>query len=101
MALREEVKIDPKTGKTLIPNLKDYGNVNSWDMPDYQVLFIEEPEETGPFGAKSIGEVVLVPVAPAVVGAVNHALETNLTDLPLTPAKILDALEVKKNETSF
>lgn len=95
MALREEIKIDPKTGRTLITNLKNYENINAWDMPKYRVLFIEEPEESGPFGAKSIGEVVLVPVAPAVVAAVNDALGTNLTHLPLTPSVILEALEGK------
>lgn len=96
MALREEIKIDPKTGRTLITNLKNYENVNSWDMPKYRVLFIEEPEEHGPFGAKSIGEVVLVPVAPAVVAAVNDALGTNLTTLPITPSVILEELEEKR-----
>lgn len=96
MALCEEIKIHPATGQTLITNLKNYENVNAFDMPDYEVLFIEEPEESGPFGAKSIGEVVLVPVAPAVVGAVNDALGMNLTRLPLTPSVILEALEEKQ-----
>lgn len=68
---------------------------NPWHgMPDYDALLIEEPEPTAPFNAKSIGEVVFPPVAPAVVEAVNDALGTELTHLPLTPAVILEALEV-------
>ena len=66
---------------------------NACDMPDYDVLFLEEPDHEGPFGAKSIGEVVLVPVAPALVAAVNQALGTRLYRMPLTPAVILDAIE--------
>ena len=93
MALCEEIKIHPKTGQTLITNFKNYEVANACDLPDYQTLLIEEPENSGPFGAKSIGEVVVVPVAPAIVAGVNDALGTNLTRLPLTPAVILEALE--------
>lgn len=96
MALCEEIKIHPRTGRTLITNLKNYDVANSCDLPDYRTLLIEEPEKSGPFGAKSIGEVVVVPVAPAIVAAVNDALGTNLTRLPLTPSVILEALEERK-----
>lgn len=93
MALCEEIKIHPRTGQTLITNLKNYDVANSCDLPDYQTILLEEPEKSGPFGAKSIGEVVVVPVAPAIVAAVNDALDTRLTRLPLTPAVILEALK--------
>lgn len=66
------------------------------DMPEYDVMLIEEGDEYGPFGAKSIGEAVLAPVAPAVVNAVNFALDTELSHLPLTPSRILEALEQKR-----
>lgn len=95
MALCEEIKISPKTGEALITNFKNYEVANAVDMPDYQVIFLEEDEPSGPFGAKSIGEVVLVPVAPAIVAAVNDALGTQLHHLPLTPAVILEALEAQ------
>lgn len=96
MALCEEIKIHPVTGRTLITNLKNYDVANACDLPDYQTILIEDPEKSGPFGAKSIGEVVVVPVAPAIVAAVNDALNTNLTRLPLTPSVILEALERQK-----
>ncbi len=93
IALCEDIKIHPTTGQTLITNFKNYEVANAYEMPDYQVIFIEEGEKTGPFGAKSIGEVVVVPVAPAIVSAVNEALGTELTHLPLTPPVILEALK--------
>ncbi|MGD9569545.1 MAG: xanthine dehydrogenase family protein molybdopterin-binding subunit [Sedimentibacter sp.] len=92
IALCEDIKIHPKTGKTLIDNLKNYEVTNAFDMPDYKTIFIEEEEKNGPFGAKSIGEVVIVPVAPAIVAAVNNALGTKFTETPLTPSVILEAL---------
>ena len=92
-AIREEILIHPQTGETLTPNLKSYENLNAWDMPDYDVLFLEDGEESGPFNAKSVGEVVLPAVAPATVAAVNDALDMELSHLPLTPAVILEALE--------
>ena len=57
-----------------------------------RVLLVEEGEPTGPFGAKAVGEIATIPVAAAVVNAVNHALGTELTDLPLTPERILAAV---------
>lgn len=92
IALCEDIKIHPKTGKTLISNIKNYDVANAFDMPDYKTIFIEDEEKNGPFGAKSIGEVVVTPVAPAIVAAVNNALGTRLTYTPLTPSVILEAL---------
>jgi len=92
IALCEDIKIHPKTGKTLITNIKNYDIANVFDMPDYKTIFIEDEEVNGPFGAKSIGEVTVAPVAPAIVAAVNNALGTRLSDTPLTPSVILEAL---------
>ncbi len=51
-------------------------------MPHIQVDFIEEGEPTGPYGAKSIGEVAVVPSAPAVINAVVDALGVEIDSLP-------------------
>lgn len=59
------------------------------DMPDAKVLLIEHEIDDGPFGAKSVGEISNVPTAATVINAVNNALGTFLTDMPLTPEKIL------------
>jgi len=66
--------------------------LNAYDVPPVECIFIEDGEQDGPFGAKSFGEVAIVPVTPAVVAAVNHALGTNLSALPLNPTAILTAL---------
>ena len=52
---------------------------------------VEHPGDDGPFGAKSVGEIATVPTAPAIVNAVNRALGTALTRLPLTPDRVLAA----------
>jgi len=92
MALYEEIKFDAK-GKPINDSFSKYHVVNAPDMPEVKVLLIEEGEDYGPYGAKSIGELCTVPVAPAIVNAVNDALGTKLSSLPLTPEKILAAIE--------
>ena len=63
------------------------------DLPDIRVELIMDGRSTeGPFGAKSIGEVCYVPAAPAVCGAVNNALDSQLGTLPFTPDCILKYL---------
>jgi CO/xanthine dehydrogenase Mo-binding subunit len=90
-ALCEEVALDDM-GRQAPAGFKNYHVVNTPDMPDVKVLLVEHPGDDGPYGAKSVGEIATVPVAPAVVNAVNRALGTALTDLPLTPERILAAL---------
>ncbi len=90
-ALYEEVGIDG-AGLPAPAGFKNYHLVNAPDMPDVKVLLVEHPGDDGPYGAKSVGEIATVPAAPAVVNAVNRALGTALTDLPLTPDKVLAAL---------
>ncbi len=89
IALGEIIKVNPHNGALLSKGLKNYGMRNAYDMPDVEVLLIEDGEPDGPFGAKGVGEVAVVPVSPAVVAAVNHALGSNLTSLPLNPQTIL------------
>lgn len=90
-ALCEEIKIAPD-GLPVNDSFKDYIVVNTPEMPEIRTYLIEAGEEGGPFGAKGVGEIATVPVAPAVVNAVNDALGTNLNHLPLSPEKILAAL---------
>jgi xanthine dehydrogenase molybdenum-binding subunit len=91
MALMEELAFDAK-GRPSARNFDKYHMINAPDMPPVNVILVEEGEDGGPFGAKSIGEIAATPVAPAVVNAVNRALGTELTTLPLTPEKIVRAL---------
>lgn len=92
MALCEELDYGAD-GRPKAQNFDKYHMVNAPDMPEVDILLIEDGEPGGPFGAKSIGEVCTVPVSAAIVNAVNRALGTSLTELPLTPAKIAAAAE--------
>ncbi|MEL7608102.1 MAG: xanthine dehydrogenase family protein molybdopterin-binding subunit [Bacillota bacterium] len=91
MALFEGLQLDEK-GVPKNASFKKYHMPKARDMPKITIHFVEAYEEGGPFGAKSIGEAAIVPVAPAIVNAVNDALETELTELPLLPDKILKAI---------
>lgn len=98
LALLEDLAIDPRTGKARADSLRKYHVFNAPEMPPVKVFLIEEGEDHGPYGAKSIGEIATIPIAPAVVNAVNHALGTNLTTLPLTPERITAALDQLEQE---
>ncbi|SMB92059.1 CO or xanthine dehydrogenase, Mo-binding subunit [Thermanaeromonas toyohensis ToBE] len=87
--LTEELVLDKKTGKVVNASLKGYKLFRAKDMPKIKVLLVEEGEDPGPFGAKSIGEAATVPVAPAVVNAVADALGLDFDELPVTPGRIL------------
>lgn len=90
-ALCEEIRLDNR-GNPTNSSFEKYTLINAPDMPDVKCRFLEYGEDDGPFGAKSLGEVAVVPVAAAVVNAVNDALGMTLTNLPLTPEKIIEAL---------
>ena len=90
-ALLERIEIND-SGEIQTDSFKSYHMINAPSMPKVEILLIEQGEEHGPFGAKSVGEIALVPVAAAVVNAVNDALGTLLAEIPVTPEKILKAL---------
>lgn len=70
-----------------------YTLANALEMPPIRTLLVAKIEPTGPFGAKAVGEIATVAVAPALVNAVNAALGTRLTDLPLLPERIILAMQ--------
>ncbi len=85
-ALSEEMLIDSKTGKVINPNFEKYKMFRATDMPEINISTVENPEDAGPFGAKSIGECATDGVAGAIVNAVSHALgNVRLDRIPLTP----------------
>ena len=67
------------------------------DMPHMEIKLVEKGEIGGPFDAKSIGEASLVPVAPAIINAVNDALGTEVEIMPATPDKVLKILNNRKD----
>ena len=81
-------------------NLHDYLIPTFGDVPPIRVTAIEDPEPTGPYGAKGIGEPALVPTAPAIFGAIRHATGVRVRRAPATPdrlrAAILEAREERR-----
>lgn len=73
-------------------NLHDYLIPTIGDVPRVQSILIEDPDAHGPFGAKGIGEQVLIPTAPAILNALRDATGVVIGDLPATPDKVLRAL---------
>ncbi len=94
MALSEELAFDPK-GRMTTAQFSRYTVFNAPEMPPIRVALIEEAEESGPFGAKSIGEIATVPVAPAVINAINDALGTRISRMPALPERIIAALRAR------
>ena len=93
-ALSEEVKFDEQ-GRVRNPGFVDYKVMSTLDMPQMTTILVEDTEYTGPFGAKSAGEVPTNGMAPAIANAIHDALGVRIRDLPITPEKILRALDEK------
>ncbi|POP31777.1 xanthine dehydrogenase molybdenum-binding subunit XdhA [Lactonifactor longoviformis] len=91
--LSEQMLIDPKTGRVLNGTLLDYKLQTALDAPDLAVEFVEEPDPTGPYGNKALGEPPAIPTAPAIRNAVLHATGVAVNANPLTPQKLIDAFD--------
>lgn len=94
----EQIRVDPRSGKTLNATLQRYHVARACDFPHIETILVEKGSPEGPFGAKSIGESCFVPVIPALLAAVNNALDTDLTTLPLTPERIVSAVRALRRE---
>ena len=73
-------------------NLHDYLIPTIGDMPDFDHIIVEVEDAEGPYGAKGLGEHVLIPTAPAILNAICHATGAVVSDLPATPDKVLAAI---------
>ena len=73
-------------------NLHDYLIPTIGDMPEVETIIIEEPDAHGPYGAKGLGEHVLIPTAPALFNAIRHASGARITRAPATPERVLAAI---------
>lgn len=74
-------------------NLHDYLIPTTGDMPEIESILIEVPDPNGPYGAKGLGEHVLIPTAPAILNAIRHATGAEITRLPALPHRILAAMQ--------
>jgi CO/xanthine dehydrogenase Mo-binding subunit len=78
-------------------NFNDYIIPTSKDVPKVKVLFIEDLEQSGPYGAKGLGEPSMIATAPAIINAVYDAVGVRIYDLPASPEKVMKALVDKRN----
>jgi aldehyde oxidoreductase len=78
-------------------NLHDYLIPTAGDVPPIQSLLIEVPDPDGPFGAKGLGEHVLIPTAPAILNAIRHACGAEITQLPALPHRVLAAIKAARS----
>jgi CO/xanthine dehydrogenase Mo-binding subunit len=86
-------------GLLLNPNFVDYKIPTAKDLPDQLVVdFLEVPNQKGPYGAKGIGEVMIIPPAPAIANALYRATGIRFKDLPVTRERILSKLLERKRE---
>ncbi|MFU1476657.1 molybdopterin-dependent oxidoreductase [Roseovarius sp. C7] len=91
MALMEEYL----PGRT--ENLHDYLIPTIGDMPPVEALILEVADAHGPYGAKGLGEHVLIPTAPAILNAIAHATGVRVRSVPVTPAKLAAALKGERD----
>ena len=100
-ALMEEQvfrRLPPKLSNALvhrIPSMLEYKSLTALDMPEVDVALIENPDPNCPFGAKEAGQGPLLPVMPAVANAIYDAVGVRIDEIPVTPDKVLRALELK------
>jgi CO/xanthine dehydrogenase Mo-binding subunit len=90
-ALTEECVTDE--GVLQNANFTDYKILHAEDMPEVDVSFVKVHDSMGPLGAKGVGEMGIVPTAPAVGNAIFHATGLEIKDLPMSPERILRALQ--------
>jgi len=100
-ALMEEQvfrRLPPRLSHAIVhkfPSILEYKSPTSLDMPEIDTELIEHPDPRGPFGAKEVGQGPLLPIMPAVANAVYDAVGVRIDEVPITPEKIVKALDDK------
>lgn len=90
-ALIEELLWDG--GRLVNPSMMDYKIPGAMDVPyEIHAIILEDPEKTGPFGARGVGEIPLNMVAPAICNAIEHATGAKVTTVPATGERVLRAM---------
>lgn len=89
-ALLEELR--QEEGRLMNGSLEGYLLPLAVDVPEIIPIIVEVPEPTGPYGAKGVGEATLTPMAPAIANAIYDATGVRLTQIPMTPERVLAAL---------
>ena len=96
-AFMEQLVFGPN-GQIMNPSFLEYKMPTAMDMPVIVNELLDEPDPGGPFGAKGMSEGAVIAPSPAIANAVYHATGVRVMDLPITPEKILAALEEKERK---
>jgi CO/xanthine dehydrogenase Mo-binding subunit len=94
MALTEELLIDPVSATPINPSYRDAKVPTHLEVPDVEVIFIENYDPYGVFGGKVVGEPPITPAVAPVANAIFNATAKRVKVLPITPDKILQAVRV-------
>jgi len=97
-ALNEEY-IHNKKGVMENPGFLDYRIPVASDLPMIETIIVEVPNPKHPYGVRGVGEVGIVPPMPAVANAIHNAVGVRLREAPMSPVKVLKALN-QKNGTN-
>lgn len=92
----EDPILSTSDGCMLTDGFDTYKIMSSADLPDSESILVEQGDPSGPFGAKSVGESGIFLQAPAIANAIYDAVGVRLRDLPMTPERVLAAIEAKK-----
>jgi 4-hydroxybenzoyl-CoA reductase subunit alpha len=98
-ALMEE-QIFRKNGLHKIPSILEYKSPTTLETPEIETILVETNDPEGPYGAKEAGQGPLLPVIPAVSNAVYDAVGVRIHEIPITPDKILRALDKRLKPVS-
>lgn len=90
-ALHERIQFDG--GRVVNPSFMDYKIPSSQEIPEIIPICVEVPLPEGPFGAKGIGELAVVGIAPAIGNAIYDITKVRIKELPLEPGRVLACIE--------
>ncbi len=93
-ALNEEYFFNDE-GRMMNTSFLDYRMPTSLDLPMIDTVIVEVANPGHPFGVRGVGEACIVPPMAAISNAISHAIGVRMTELPMTPAKIVAAMASK------
>jgi CO/xanthine dehydrogenase Mo-binding subunit len=97
--IAEQMIFDSKTGKNGNPGLLDYKIPSAMDVPDIKSVIVEVPAKETLYGARGVGEPPIVATATAIANAVADAIGVQVTALPLTPERVLEAIRQRPSSS--
>ncbi len=85
-----------RKGVHKFPSMLEYKSPTTLETPEIHTILVETDDPEGPYGAKEAGQGPLLPVIPAVANAVHDAVGVRIDEIPITPDKVIRALDLKR-----